>query len=73
MSRVTLSVLGALAALVALVAIAFSVGRYPVAAGDLATLLWASLTGAEHGLDSTVEAVVLKIRGPRVEIGRAHV
>jgi len=66
MSRVTLSVLGALAALVALVAIAFSVGRYPVAAGDLASLLWSMLTGAEHGLDSTIETVVLKIRGPRV-------
>jgi iron complex transport system permease protein len=37
-----------------------------VAAGDLVTLLWAKLTGAQHGLDSTIEAVVLKIRGPRV-------
>jgi iron complex transport system permease protein len=66
MSRVALSVLGVLAALVALIAIAFSVGRYPVPAGDLVTLLWAKLTGAQHGLDPTVEAVVLKIRGPRV-------
>ena len=66
MSRVALSVLAALAALVALIAIAFSVGRYPVPAGDLLTLLWAKLTGARHGLDATVEAVVWKIRGPRV-------
>ena len=66
MSRVALSVLGALTALVALIAIAFSVGRYPVPAGDLLTLLWAKLTGVEHGLDATVEAVVWKIRGPRV-------
>jgi len=66
MSRTTIALLGAFAALVALVAIAFSTGRYPVPAGDLATLLWSVLTGAEHGLDSTVEAVVLKIRGPRV-------
>lgn len=53
-------------ALAALVVIAFSVGRFPVAAGDLATVLWAGLTGGEHGLDSTIETVVLKIRGPRV-------
>jgi iron complex transport system permease protein len=56
----------ALAALVGLVLVAFSVGRFPVAAGDLASVLWAGLTGAEHGLDSTIETVVLKIRGPRV-------
>ena len=66
MARLTLALLGALAILAVLVAIAFSVGRYPVAAGDLATLLWAKLSGAQHGLDSTVEAVVWKIRGPRV-------
>jgi iron complex transport system permease protein len=66
MSRVALSVLGALAALTVLVVVAFSVGRYPISAGELASLLWAKLTGAEHGLDSTIETVVLKIRGPRV-------
>jgi len=66
MSRVALSVLGALAALTVLVIVAFSVGRYPISAGELASLLWAKLTGAEHGLDSTIETVVLKIRGPRV-------
>ena len=66
MTRVTLALLGAGAALMVLVAVAFSVGHYPVAAGDLVSLLWAKLTGTEHGLDATVEAVVLKIRGPRV-------
>ena len=66
MSRVTFIVLGASAALAVLVGLAFSVGHYPVATGDVASLLWAKLTGTEHGLDATVEAVVLKIRGPRV-------
>lgn len=66
MSRVTLSVLGALAVLSVLVLIAFSVGRYPVSAGELASLLWAKLTGAGPGIDSTVETVILKIRGPRM-------
>jgi len=64
--RISLAVLGACAALVALIVIAFSVGRFPVTLGDLASLLWAHLTGAGHGLDPTVEAIVLKIRGPRV-------
>jgi iron complex transport system permease protein len=66
MSRVALSVLGAFAVLAVLVVIAFSVGRYPVSAGELASLLWAKLTGAGSGIDSTVETVILKIRGPRV-------
>lgn len=66
MSRVTLAVFGALAALVLLVVVAFSVGRYPVSGADLLSLLWAKLTGSTHGVDATVEAVVWKIRGPRV-------
>lgn len=65
-ARVSLAVLAAGALLAGLVAVAFSVGRFPVSAGDLASVLWASLTGSEHGLDSTIETVVLKIRGPRV-------
>jgi iron complex transport system permease protein len=65
-ARVSLAVLGACAALLLLVFVAFAVGRFPVAAGDLASILWARLTGAEHGLDPTIETVVLKIRGPRV-------
>lgn len=66
MSRISLVVPGALAALALLVVIAFSVGRFPVSAGELASLLWAKLTGTEHGLDSTIETVILDIRGPRV-------
>ncbi len=64
--RVPLAVAAASAALAGLIIVAFSVGRFPVSAGDLANVLWASLTGSEHGLDSTIETVVLKIRGPRV-------
>jgi iron complex transport system permease protein len=65
-ARVSLAVVAACAALAGLVIVAFSVGRYPVAAGDLAGILWAKLTSSAHGIDPTVEAVVLKIRGPRV-------
>lgn len=53
-------------ALLGLVALAFAVGRFPVAPGDLATLLWSALTGTPHGLPATVETVVLRVRGPRV-------
>jgi iron complex transport system permease protein len=66
MSRVSLVVLGALAALAVLVVIAFSVGRFPVSSSELASLLWAKLTGAGHSLDPTIETVILEIRGPRV-------
>ncbi|MGH8649190.1 MAG: hypothetical protein ACREUP_07765, partial [Burkholderiales bacterium] len=53
--RAQAAVLGACAALGVLVVIAFAVGRFPVTAGDLASILWARLTGAEHGLDPTIE------------------
>jgi len=64
--RVPIAVLGACTALVLLVVVAFAVGRFPVSAADLASILWARLTGAEHGLDPTIETVVVQIRGPRV-------
>lgn len=66
MSRVAWAVMGALGALFVLVLIAFSVGRYPVAAGDLLILFWAKLTGGAHEVDTAVETVLWKIRGPRV-------
>ncbi|HET9404325.1 MAG TPA: iron ABC transporter permease [Burkholderiales bacterium] len=65
-ARVSLAVLAAGALLAGLIAVAFSVGRFPVSTGDVASVLWASLTGREHGLDATLSTVVLKIRGPRV-------
>jgi iron complex transport system permease protein len=65
-ARVSVAVAASCAALAGLVIVAFSVGRFPVAAGDLVGILWAKLTGSAHGIDPTVEAVVLKIRGPRV-------
>ena len=65
-ARVPLAVLAASSALLLLVIVAFAAGRYPVSAADLADILWAKLTGNAQGLDPTVEAVVLKIRGPRV-------
>ncbi|MCC7484863.1 MAG: iron ABC transporter permease [Burkholderiales bacterium] len=64
--RTALGLAAAGAATFALVAIAFSVGRYPVAPGDLAGILWAKLTGSPSGIDATLEVVVLGIRGPRV-------
>lgn len=54
------------AVLVALVAWSFSVGRFPVAPGDVALALWAALTGGESGLAKNVEAVILQVRAPRL-------
>ena len=64
--RQPLLLLAAVAGLVAIVATAFSVGRYPVAFADLLRVVWAWAGGAPHGLDPTLDTVVLQVRGPRV-------
>ncbi|MHB2165779.1 FecCD family ABC transporter permease [Alsobacter sp. R-9] len=56
----------ALAVLALGVAVAFTLGRFPVSAGDVATVLWSRLAGRPSGLPGSVEAVVLSVRGPRV-------
>src|SRR5688572_33027293 len=59
--------LAAAIALVFLVAIwSFSVGRFPVSPGDVWRALWAAMTGGESGLAANAEAIVLRIRAPRV-------
>ncbi len=45
---------------------AFAIGKFPVTPGDVATILWAALTGQTHDLSASTEAVVLRIRGPRI-------
>lgn len=65
-SRQPLMLLAAAAALVVVIALAFTVGRYPVPLADLLRILWSWAGGAPHGLDATLETVVLQIRGPRV-------
>ncbi len=65
-ARQVLMPLAAAAVLVGIVAIAFSVGRYPVAFADLLRVVWGWLGGTPHGLDPVIETVVLQIRGPRV-------
>jgi iron complex transport system permease protein len=52
--------------LLLLVLWSFSVGRFPVAPGDVWRALWSALTGEASGLASNVEAVVLQVRAPRV-------
>jgi iron complex transport system permease protein len=53
-------------ALVVLVAVAFSVGRFPVAPPELLAVLWSKLTGTPHGLPASVDTVVVNVRGPRI-------
>ncbi|MFL5519983.1 MAG: FecCD family ABC transporter permease [Gemmatimonadales bacterium] len=64
--RFALLLVAACAGLLALVAWSFSVGRFPVPAGDVLRALWAALSGGESGLARNVEAVVLQVRAPRV-------
>jgi iron complex transport system permease protein len=59
-------VLIALVVLVAGLAVAFLVGRFPVSAADIVTVLWSKLTGSASGVPPAVEAVILQVRGPRV-------
>ena len=61
-----LLLLATAAALFVVVGLAFSVGRYPVPPADLLRIVWAWAGGSAHGLDPTLETVVLQIRGPRV-------
>jgi iron complex transport system permease protein len=67
---VTARGLGAIAvaalAVGAAVLAAFSVGRYPIGAGDLAAVLWAKAGGMPHRLPDAVETVIFGVRGPRV-------
>lgn len=56
----------AAAALALLVALAFAVGRFPLAPGELAALAANKLFGAGYALAPNVETVVLQVRGPRI-------
>ncbi len=53
-------------ALLAVVALAFAVGRYPVAPGDLAALAWSKVTGTPSSVSATIETIVWSVRGPRI-------
>jgi iron complex transport system permease protein len=56
----------ALAVLAAGIVVAFSLGRYPVSPADIVDVLVSRLTGRTSGVPSTVQDVVLMVRGPRV-------
>jgi len=56
----------ALAILIAGLLLAFTVGRYPVSLGELASVLWAKATGAPQHVPEAVQSVILQVRGPRV-------
>lgn len=56
----------AMAGLVVLIGLAFMIGRFPIAPGELVSLVWARLSGQPHDLPRAMETVVFGIRGPRV-------
>ncbi|MDH5343721.1 MAG: iron ABC transporter permease, partial [Betaproteobacteria bacterium] len=61
-----MTIAAAACGLLFIVAVAFATGQYPVRSGDLLRVLWSWAGGAPHGLDPTIDTVVLQIRGPRV-------
>jgi iron complex transport system permease protein len=65
-SRYRAVIAAAVLGLLALVAIAISVGPYPVAPGDLVTLLIAKAGAHARPLPAAAETVILQIRLPRV-------
>lgn len=56
----------ALLFLLTALAVAFSVGRYPIAPDQLLAALWSRALGVPSGLDPTAETVLFAVRGPRV-------
>ncbi|HLJ63403.1 MAG TPA: iron chelate uptake ABC transporter family permease subunit, partial [Stellaceae bacterium] len=57
-----------LLALAGLFILAFAVGKFPVAPGDLLAVLWAKLTGGQSGTSAAIETVVWQIRLPRIAV-----
>jgi iron complex transport system permease protein len=64
--RTVITHLLAAAALALLAALAFGVGRFPLAPSELAALAANKLFGAGYALAPNVETVVLQVRGPRI-------
>lgn len=52
--------------ILALVLLSFALGKFPIAPGELARVVWAKATGTAHGLPETYDAVVWRIRMPRI-------
>lgn len=64
--RQSLLIVGAATIALLLVALAFATGRYPVSGVEVLRVLWTWLGGSPHGLDPSIDTVVLQIRGPRI-------
>lgn len=52
--------------LVVLGALALGVGKYPLAPGEVAAVLWAGIAGTTAGVPETARTVILEIRLPRI-------
>jgi iron complex transport system permease protein len=58
--------LGAVLLLGCLVIVGLSVGRYPMAPSDVATIVWMKLTGTTMAVPQSAETVLFQVRGPRI-------
>jgi iron complex transport system permease protein len=56
----------ATAVLIAGLLLAFTVGRYPISLGELASVLAAKLSSHRAAMPAAVESVIFEVRGPRV-------
>ena len=66
MPRHPLLLAGSAVLLVAVAAWSLAVGRFGLSPAEVARVLWSALTGEASGLPPNAEAIVLKVRGPRI-------
>ena len=65
-SRLPIALAAGLAALAVLAAVSLGQGSFPVAPREVASVLWAALSGGASGVGDTTRAIVMEIRGPRI-------
>ena len=65
-SRLPITLAAGLAALAALAALSLALGSFPVAPRELATVLWAALSGGTSDASDNARAIILEVRGPRI-------
>ena len=65
-SRLPIALAAGLAALAALAALSLALGSFPVTPRELASVLWAALSGGASGVGDNTRAIILEVRGPRI-------
>ena len=65
-SRLPIALAAGFIALAALAALSLGMGSFPVAPHEVASVLWAAVSGGVNGVGDSTRAIILEIRGPRI-------